>query len=91
MEYDIKEDYTKCANKTVAEDNIDFLSYLDKVVSEDTKDKMHLFLSKNPEIRDELFHQTKNAMMSTIYSKNQSRDYIEWVIDTLKYMSRFYK
>lgn len=73
------------------DEKIDFLSYMDTHISEESKNKMKEFFTKFPYIRDEIFHQTKNAMMSTIYSKEQSRDYIEWVIDTLKYMQKFYK
>ena len=71
-------------------EHIDFSSYLEKVVTDDSKDKINTFFSKYPHIKEELFHHTKNSIMSTIYRKDQSRDYINWVIDTLKFIERFF-
>ena len=81
--------------KSTAEDEIqiedrEFLLYVDKVVTEDSQEKLKTFFNKYPKIKEELFNHTKNSMMATIYSKNQSRDYINWVIDTLKFMSKFF-
>lgn len=75
-------------NKESKEDK--FIPYLEKEVSEETRALIKGLSEANPKIRDELFNKTKNAMMSTIYSKKQSRDYIEGVVDTLKFISKYF-
>ena len=72
------------------ENKKDFFSYLDTEVSDKNKRLLKDISMKNPSLREELFIQTKNAMMTTIYSENQSRDYINGVIDTIKYMWKYF-
>lgn len=68
-----------------------FLLYMDTRVSEKTREKLSELTTRYPEIEEELFNQTKNAMVTTILSWEQSIDYIKWVTDTLKYMRKFFK
>jgi len=80
-------------NKTIIymfENKEDFFSYLDTQISEKNRELLKNVSLKNPTLKEELFIKTKNAMMATIYSENQTRDYINWVLDTLKYMSRYF-
>lgn len=76
----------------VAEDQTEdiFSSYLDIKLSDKNADKIKLFFSKYPEAKNELFHQTKNAMMNTIYRKDYNRSYVKWVIDVLDYFNRHF-
>lgn len=68
---------------------IDFSSYLGIEISEDTKKHLKDLSIKYPKVKQELIEHAKNAMANTIYDDNQSRDYINWVKDALKYINRY--
>ncbi len=69
----------------------DFSSYMDILISDETRDRLRAFSEKYPKVKEELFEQTKNAMANTIYNEAHGREYINWVKDTLKYMNRYFK
>jgi len=67
-----------------------FSSYSDKEVSNESKTALKEFSLKHPHIKEELINKAKNYMMVTIYNEDQTRDYINWVKDTLKFISRYF-
>ena len=77
--------------KKETEEAINFSFYMGTEISEKSKDLLSWFSKQNPEVKRELIEQTKNAMANTIFDKNQTREYIEGVKDTLKYINRFFK
>jgi len=74
----------------ITKDQENFSSYMDIQVSDESRQLLSEFSKKHPNIKEELFHKTKNVMMATIYNEKQTREYINWVIDTLKFMSKYF-
>lgn len=59
-------------------------------ISEKTRQLLKDFSIKNPKVREELIEHTKHSMAETIYNENQTKEYINWVKDTLRYINRYF-
>ena len=68
---------------------VSFSSYLETSLTQDSKEKLKSFFTKYPNVKSELIEQAKNSMANTIFDEKQSREYINWVKDTLKYINRY--
>ena len=76
--------------KDSSAEEINFSSYSDKEISKESVNALKEFSLKHPHIKEELINKAKNYMANTIYDENQSREYINWVKSTLKYISRYF-